>query len=182
MACEQAIRESGLQWSILRLAAVTPIHLKAQDPSILFEFSPDARMEFLHHRRRNGIGSGCRLLRRTIGKALYLAGGADCHTTYCEFANALMGTIGIGPVPIDAFLRSTPPRFFGDWLDTEESQRLLQFQTRGIDEQLRYEEGLRPDRANRPSRAPARDVIRGPQSPFLEENRRSERASNHLQL
>jgi nucleoside-diphosphate-sugar epimerase len=46
--CEQAIRQSGLRWSILRLAAVTPIHLQAQDPSIMFEFSPDARFEFLH--------------------------------------------------------------------------------------------------------------------------------------
>ena len=48
VACEQAIRQSRLRWSILRLAAVTPIHLQAQDPSIMFEFSPDARFEFLH--------------------------------------------------------------------------------------------------------------------------------------
>src|SRR5262249_33703819 len=49
VACEQAIRQSRLRWSILRLAAVTPIHLQAQaqDLGIMFEFSPDARFEFL---------------------------------------------------------------------------------------------------------------------------------------
>src|ERR1700733_8725524 len=30
VACENAIRQSRLRWSILRLAAVTPIHLQAQ--------------------------------------------------------------------------------------------------------------------------------------------------------
>jgi hypothetical protein len=48
VACENAIRQSRLRWSILRLAAVTPIHLQAQDPSIMFDFSPEARFEFLH--------------------------------------------------------------------------------------------------------------------------------------
>ena len=48
----------------------------------------------------------------------------------------MLKTIGLGPVPIDAFPRQTPARFYGDWLDTEESQRLLQFQTRDINNQL----------------------------------------------
>ncbi len=33
-------------------------------------------------------------------------------------------------------MRTKPPRFFGDWVDTEESQRLLQYQKRGLNEQL----------------------------------------------
>ena len=56
--------------------------------------------------------------------------------TYYAFTNALMGAIGIGPIPVDAFVRAKPARFFGDWVDTEESQRLLQYQKRGLDEQL----------------------------------------------
>ncbi|OBJ58243.1 hypothetical protein [Mycobacterium sp. 1423905.2] len=39
-------------------------------------------------------------------------------------------------LPADAFVQTRPPRFFGDWVDTEESQRLLQYQRRGLDEQL----------------------------------------------
>jgi hypothetical protein len=41
-----------------------------------------------------------------------------------------MGAIGIGPIPAEAFVRTEVPRLFGDWVDTEESQRLLQYQRR----------------------------------------------------
>ena len=137
VACEQAIRQSRLRWSILRLAAVTPIHLQAQDPSIMFEFSPDARFEFLHPADAGTAFARAVACEEAIGKTLYIAGGANCRTTYYDFTNALMGAIGIGPIPVDAFVRTKPPRFFGDWVDTEESQRLLQYQTRGLNEQLR---------------------------------------------
>jgi hypothetical protein len=44
----------------------------------------------------------------------------------------MMSAMGIGPLPADAFVRTEVRRFFGDWLDTEESQRLLQYQKRGL--------------------------------------------------
>ncbi|QNI07658.1 NAD(P)-dependent oxidoreductase [Mycobacterium kubicae] len=134
--CEQAIRESGLLWSILRLSAVTPIHLQAQDPSIMFEFSPDARFEFLHPADAGTAFARAVACAESVGKILYIAGGANCRMTYHDFINALMNAIGIGPLPVDAFVRTRPPRFFGDWVDTEESQRLLQYQRRGLNEQL----------------------------------------------
>lgn len=136
VACEQAIRQSRLQWSILRLAAVTPIHLQAQDPSIMFEFSPDARFEFLHPADAGTAFARAVACAESIGKTLYIAGGASCRMTYYDFTSALMSAIGIGPIPIDAFVRTAPPRFFGDWVDTEESQRLLHYQKRGLNEQL----------------------------------------------
>lgn len=136
VACEEAIRQSRLRWSILRLAAVTPIHMQAQDPSIMFEFSPDARFEFLHPADAGTAFARAVSCVETIGRTLYVAGGESCRMTYYDFTNALMGAMGIGPIPIDAFVRTEPPRFFGDWVDTEESQRLLQYQKRGLTEQL----------------------------------------------
>ncbi|OBG23295.1 NAD(P)-dependent oxidoreductase [Mycobacterium sp. 852002-51057_SCH5723018] len=136
VACEQAIRQSRLRWSILRLAAVTPIRLQAQDPSIMFEFSPDARFEFLHPADAGTAFARAVECAESIGKTLYIAGGANCRMTYYGFVTALLGAIGIGPLPIDAFVRTSPPRFFGDWVDTEESQRLLRYQQRGLNEQL----------------------------------------------
>jgi nucleoside-diphosphate-sugar epimerase len=134
--CEQVIRQSELRWSILRLAAVTPIHLQAQDPSIMFEFSPDARFEFLHPADAGTAFARAVACAESIEKTLYIAGGANCRMTYYDFTNALMSAIGIGPIPIDAFAPTKPPRFFGDWVDTDESQRLLQYQKRGLNEQL----------------------------------------------
>jgi nucleoside-diphosphate-sugar epimerase len=142
VACEAAIRQSGLQWSILRLAAVTPIHLQAQDPSIMFEFSPDARFEFLHPADAGTAFARAVACAESIGKTLLIAGGPNCRMTYGDFINALMGAIGIGPIPANAFVQRRPPRFFGDWVDTEESQRLLEYQKRGLNEQL---EDMRKD-------------------------------------
>ena len=136
VACEQAIRQSRLHWSILRLSAVTPIHLQAQDPSIMFEFSPDARFEFLHPADAGTAFARAVVCEETIGKTLFIAGGETCRMTYYDFTNALMNAIGIGRLPVDAFIRTKPPRFFGDWVDTEESQGLLQYQKRGLNEQL----------------------------------------------
>ncbi|OBK13348.1 NAD-dependent epimerase/dehydratase family protein [Mycobacterium asiaticum] len=137
VACEQLIRQSRLQWSILRLAAASPIHLQSQDPSIMFEFSPEARFEFLHPADAGTAFARAVGCSEAIGKILNIAGGESCRTTYYEFTNTLMGAIGIGPVPADAYVQRTPPRFFGDWVDTEESQRLLQYQTRGLSDQLK---------------------------------------------
>jgi nucleoside-diphosphate-sugar epimerase len=136
VACEQAIHQSQLRWSILRLAAVTPIHLQAQDPSIMFAFSPDARFEFLHPADAGTAFARAVACEETIGKILNIAGGEKCRMTYYAFINGLMSTIGIGPLPTEAFARTEVPRFFGDWVDTEESQRLLQYQKRGLGEQL----------------------------------------------
>ncbi|MGA9360368.1 MAG: NAD(P)-dependent oxidoreductase [Mycobacterium sp.] len=134
--CERAIRQSRLRWSILRLSAVTPLHMQAQDPSIMFEISPDARFEFLHPADAGTAFARAVACEESIGKILNIAGGPTCRMTYYDFVSALMGAMGIGPIPIDAFVRRHPPRYFGDWVDTAESQQLLKYQQRGLDAQL----------------------------------------------
>lgn len=138
VACEEAIRASGLQWSILRLAAVTPLHLQGHgtNVSIMFAFSSDARFEFVHPADAGTAFARAVACEGAIGKILNVAGGEKCRMAYSDFINALMNAIGIGPLPTAAFARTEVPRFFGDWVDTEESQRLLQYQTRGLAEQL----------------------------------------------
>jgi nucleoside-diphosphate-sugar epimerase len=134
--CEQTIRRSGLRWTILRLSAVTPLHLQAQDPSIMFEISPDARFEFLHPADAGTALARAVACEESIGRILNIAGGETCRMTYYDFVTALMGAMGIGRLPIDAFVRTQPPRYYGDWVDTQESQALLQYQQRGLDAQL----------------------------------------------
>ena len=136
VACEEAIRASRLRWSILRLGAAPPIRLTgwSHDPTILFEFSPDARFEFVHPADAGMAFARAVACEETIGRILYVGGGAKCRTTHREFCNELMNAMGIGALPAEAFVRTTVRRFFGDWLDTEESQRLLRYQTRGLSE------------------------------------------------
>lgn len=134
VACEAAVRSSRLRWSILRLAAAPPIRLTgySHDPGILFEFSPDARMEFIHPADAGTAFARAVGCDEAIGKVLNIGGGERCQTTHRAFCNELMNAMGIGSIPAEAFLARQPPRFFGDWADTEESQRLLRYQTRGL--------------------------------------------------
>jgi len=177
VACEEAIRQSRLQWSILRLAAVTPIRLTgySHDPAIMFEFSPDARFEFIHPADAGTAFARAVACDAAIGKILNIAGGEKCRTTHYEFCNDLMGAIGIGPLPVEAFVRTGVRRFFGDWLDTEESQRLLQYQQRGLGEQ---QADMRADLG---AIVPLIRLLRpvatwffARKSPYLKKNRRSE--------
>ena len=134
VACEEAIRQSRLRWSILRLAAVPPIRLigYSYDPKILFDFSADARFEYIHPADAAAALARAVACEEAIGKILNIGGGGTCQMTHRAFCNELMGAMGIGSLPAEAFVRTEVRRFFGDWLDTEESQKLLQYQKRGL--------------------------------------------------
>jgi nucleoside-diphosphate-sugar epimerase len=134
--CERAIQQSGLRWSILRLAVAVPTRLIGApfDLRSGFEISADARIEIIHPADAGTAFARALTCEETIGKILYIGGGEKCQMLHGEFFNDLMGSIGIGPIPAEAFVRTGVPRFPGDWLDTEESQRLLQYQKRGLSE------------------------------------------------
>ena len=134
LACEEAIRQSQLQWSILRLTGAPPIRLIGYsfDPRILFAFSRNARFEFIHPADAGTAFARAVACQEAIGKILNIGGGEKCRTTHQAFCNEMMSAMGIGPLPAAAFVRTEVRRFFGDWLDTEESQRLLQYQKRGL--------------------------------------------------
>jgi nucleoside-diphosphate-sugar epimerase len=176
VACEEAVRNSRLAWSILRLAGAPPIRLTgyAHDPAILFEFSPDARFEYIHPADAGTAFARAVTCEQAIGKVLNVGGGERCRTTHREFCNELMAAMGIGALPADAFVRTEVRRFFGDWLDTGESERLLGYQKRGLDE---IKADMRADlgalvpliRLLRPLVTWL--VLRG--SPYLNENRRA---------
>ena len=176
VACEEAVRQSRLEWSILRLAGAPPIRLigYAHDPAILFEFSPDARFEYIHPADAGTAFARAVDCGDAIGKVLNVGGGEKCRTTHREFCNELMAAMGIGSLPAEAFVRTEVRRFFGDWLDTEESERLLGYQKRGLDE---LKADMRTDlgalvpliRLLRP--LVTWFVLRG--SPYLKENRRA---------
>jgi hypothetical protein len=85
-----------------------------------------------------------------------------------------MRAIGIGAMPAEAFVRSRIPRFLGDWVDTEESQRLLRYQQRGLAElkaDMRRDLGVLAPLVRLLRPVATWFVLRG--SPYLAENRRA---------
>lgn len=129
VACEQMVRSSGLEWAILRLAATLPIAMK-MDPG-MFDVPLDNRMEYVHTRDVGLAFANAVSSRDVWGKILLIGGGPRCQHTYREIAQAVLETMGVGILPEEAFA-STP--FPTDWMDTAESQRLLQYQRHTLDD------------------------------------------------
>lgn len=127
--CEELIKSSGLQWSIYRLAASMPINLKIDET--LFEIPLDNRMEYVHT-KDVGIALARGVHSTEIwNKILLIGGGPKCQYRYGEIVEKVLEGIGIGMFPREAFSNQYFPT---DWMDTEESQRILRYQTRTIDD------------------------------------------------
>ncbi|MHA2379192.1 MAG: NAD-dependent epimerase/dehydratase family protein [Candidatus Thorarchaeota archaeon] len=139
--CEQMIRRRHLPWTILRFGVVPPLSLKwfeaAKDPFI-FSIPLEQRIEFVHT-RDIGLAIANAVSAQTEGKILLLGGGERCRMTYREFISGTLKAVGMKMLPDSAFLQPTCDEeyFHTDWMDTEESQRLLQFQTKTFDEYLK---------------------------------------------
>jgi nucleoside-diphosphate-sugar epimerase len=167
--CEELVKKSDLDWSILRIAFAPPEVGGSFDP-VLFDLELNSRLEFVHPRDvglavANAVSSS-----EIWGKTLLVGGGSGCQLYYRDFIRQLTDVMGIRPLPDDAF--ALPPSSPMDWVDSIESQRLLNYQERS------FEDFIRDIPA---SMGPTRYLVRllGPlirrsilnQSPFLKQNK-----------
>ena len=164
--CEEMIKGSGLGWAILRFGAVPPVELKF-NPMVFF-LSPDSRMEFVHSKDVGLARANAVTCDEVWGKVLLIGGGSKDQMYYRDYIGGSMEASGLGKFPDEAF--GTIPSSL-DWLDTEESQRLLNYQ------QHTYRDFLRDRKASlgyrRYLNLIARPVIRRKwlkHSPFYQAN------------
>ncbi|MBD3407724.1 MAG: NAD-dependent epimerase/dehydratase family protein [Candidatus Lokiarchaeota archaeon] len=127
--CERLVKESDLPWTILRFGVVTPLAMGPDIDPIMFEIPLEQRFEFVHTR---DIGLACAnaVEADTMGKILLLGGGESCRMSYREFVTDMLETMGVGMLPESAFKQPECDAdwFHTDWMDTEESQRILKYQ------------------------------------------------------
>jgi nucleoside-diphosphate-sugar epimerase len=132
IVCERMVRSSGLKWTILRLGVTLPLTMKL-DPG-MFDVPLDNRLEFVHT-RDVGLALASAVSSDDVwGKLLLIGGGAHCQYHYRTVASRILGAMGVGMLPDGAF-GSLP--FCIDWMDTAESQRLLSYQQRDLDDYIR---------------------------------------------
>lgn len=135
--CENALHESSLPWTILRFTAVPSLFTDMEIDPVLFEIPLDQRIEFAHTR---DVGLACAnaLSAETDGKTLLIGGGKRNQMLQRDFIGGFLETAGVGMLPESAFKQPTGPDdwFYTDWLDTEESERLLRYQKRNYEEFL----------------------------------------------
>ena len=128
--CEELIKNSGLDWSILRIA-FAPAVAGRFDP-LLFQLELDSRLEFVHP-LDVGLAVANAVNSTDIwGKTLLVGGGEGCQLYYRDFIQRLMNAIGIQPLPDDAF--AEPPSSPMDWVESTESQRLLNYQKHSFED------------------------------------------------
>jgi len=129
--CEGMVKGSGLTWAIFRLAAALPVRL-VLDPG-MFDVPLDNRIEFVHRRDvglaiANGLEDD-----RVWGNTWLIGGGARCQLYQRDIVSGVLDAVGVGMLPDEAF---THVPFPTDWLDTKESQEVLDFQNRTLDDYI----------------------------------------------
>jgi hypothetical protein len=120
-----------LDWIILRFAAVTPVAFRF-DPT-MFYLSPDSRIEFAHFRDVGLAVANAISCDEVWGKILLIGGGPGSQMYYRDYIRRSMETVGVGRLPDNAF--GTIPSSL-DWIDTTESQKLLNYQKHTFEDWL----------------------------------------------
>lgn len=128
--CEAMLEGSSLDTVIFRIAMTPPVEPGALSPFV-FDMHPDMRVEFTHPKDQAlGIVNSL-VVDEIVGRTLCLGGGAKNRYRYREFMNLAFAAMGFPPLPREAFGSAL---FLTDWVDSEESQALLDYQRRGAAE------------------------------------------------
>ena len=141
--CEAMLNASSLDTVIFRIAMTPPVEPGALSPFV-FDMHPDMRVEFTHPKDQAlGIVNSL-LVDEIAGRTLCLGGGAKNRYRYGEFMNMAFAAMGFPPLPREAFGDAL---FLTDWVDSEESQAILDYQRRGAQEYFdQVSAGLGPAR------------------------------------
>ena len=124
--CEATLRASSLDFVIFRIAMTPPVAPGALSPFV-FDMHPDMRVEFTHPRDQALAIVNSLVVDEISGRTLCLGGGEHNRYRYREFMNMAFGAMGISPLPRSAFGDAL---FLTDWVDSEESQAILDYQRR----------------------------------------------------
>ena len=132
--CEELIRASGLPWVILRIGVSVSAQSKDFSPEIfrlLFGIDPATRIEYVHPCDTAVAQVRATSAPEALEKVLLIGGGQRCRLTFKEFYAAIFEASGVGELPAEAY--GDAP-YYCDWLDTTESQAILQYQSRSFDD------------------------------------------------
>ena len=133
--CEKMLKESGLPWVIFRLGAATPLGLDTSLSSLLYDVPLEQRVEFVHTR---DVGLACAnaVTADVIHKILLIGGGKESQILGRDFFGKTLAAYGLAMPPDVAFKipKNDDDWYYTDWMDTEESQRLLQYQNFSFEE------------------------------------------------
>ncbi len=132
---EKILKASSLEWMILRLTAVPSLRMPMKIPSLMFEVPYDQRIEFIHTWDA-GLACVNALDAFENHKIMHLAGGEKCRITAGDYITRLLKSFGVGPIPRECFHEPKHEKdwFHTDWLYTDDSQEILQYQRHTLED------------------------------------------------
>ncbi len=119
---ERVTRESGLPWTIFRIAPISVPEI--MEPPEVWPFMADQRVEFVNRDDVAIALFACAQTPASKGKVLNIAGGKTWQLKGKEYVASLYEAMELDP---DSARFSETPGWF-DWYDTAESQALLNYQ------------------------------------------------------
>ncbi|MBD2859853.1 NAD(P)-dependent oxidoreductase [Spongiibacter sp. KMU-158] len=130
---ERVLHESSLPWIIMRIGVSVDARTLRTERQVfkqLLAVHPDTPMEYVHPRDIALAMSRAVSTPAAIGKTLLLGGGKHCQITHHRFLNAAFKAMGLPQKPGIHGQDS----YYTHWLDTHESQALLQYQRSAFEE------------------------------------------------
>jgi nucleoside-diphosphate-sugar epimerase len=131
-AAEKIVKNSGVSWVIFRLTYIVSPEKLEMDP-LMFHMPLNTCIEVCHTKDAGKALANAVENDYVWGNILHIAGGAKCRTTYREYLNRMMDIFGLGEnwIPEEAF---STGKFHCGYMDTIESQKLLQYQEHTLDD------------------------------------------------
>ena len=132
---EQFIAASGVPWVVLRLPAIFGLSQRSSGSAMLqYQFLlPPERRQHAMDARDAGLAICNAISAPVLWRTLVLGGAAPDWTRISrDFFGPIFRAQGLLPVPDQYYRQPDPERdedwYYEDWVDTDESQELLQYQ------------------------------------------------------
>ena len=138
IACEEMVQSSHLPWAIFRFGDIPPLRIRSPHP-IMFRIPLETRFEMIHPNDAGLAIANALKTDEVWGKILLIGGGPSCQIHYKDYLQRSLEMMGIGMLPESAFGHKP---YVTDWLDTEESQRLLNYQRASFEDIMQQLERL----------------------------------------
>ena len=126
LQAERIIKESGIDYVIMRLTATMYLSFSISDLKRMFTVPLNNRVEYCHpNDTASAILNAIKDFDSVKGNILVISGGAEQRMLYKDMIRSMMGIMGLPLPPASKF--TTEP-YYLDWYDTTKAQELLKFQ------------------------------------------------------
>jgi nucleoside-diphosphate-sugar epimerase len=135
LQAENIIKESGIDYVILRLTATMYLNFSISDLKRMFTVPLNNRVEYCHpDDTASAIFNAVKNFDSVKGNTLIISGGPEERMLYRDMIRRILGVMGL---PVPPARKFTKEPYYLDWYDTTKSQKLLNFQHRSFADYIR---------------------------------------------